>query len=142
MHIKSSTLLCSSSLPVKLLHRLCSSIFSSAKNVCLVPTTLPSIPLPFQSSSSSLALLFLQSQPQDLGSSVRYAPPMRSRIVPVLTSILARSSILTVLTDAIVVGHLTISDSEGTYYYGNYQKGCNDVHIKIINDNFWLRILL
>ncbi|KAF7776777.1 hypothetical protein Agabi119p4_5170 [Agaricus bisporus var. burnettii] len=56
--------------------------------------------------------------------------------------VFARSSILTVLTDAIVVGHLTISDSEGTYYYGNYQKGCNDVHIKIINDNFWLRILL
>ncbi|KAF5364385.1 hypothetical protein D9756_000898 [Leucocoprinus leucothites] len=55
---------------------------------------------------------------------------------------LARSSITAVLNDAIVVGHLTISDSEGTYYYGNYQKGCNDVHLKVVNDNFWLRILL
>jgi len=55
---------------------------------------------------------------------------------------LARNSIVAVLDDAINVGHLTISDSEGTYYYGNYQKGCNDVHIKITNGNFWLRILL
>ncbi|KXN84212.1 Cyclopropane-fatty-acyl-phospholipid synthase [Leucoagaricus sp. SymC.cos] len=55
---------------------------------------------------------------------------------------LARSSIVAVLNDTIVVGHLTISDSEGTHYYGNYQKGCNDVHFKIVNDNFWLRILL
>ncbi|GLB33310.1 putative cyclopropane fatty acid synthase [Lyophyllum shimeji] len=54
----------------------------------------------------------------------------------------ARSSILSVLSDAIVIGHLTISDSEGTHYYGKYQKGCNDVHLKIVNDNFWLRILL
>ncbi|RDB15514.1 Tuberculostearic acid methyltransferase UfaA1 [Hypsizygus marmoreus] len=54
----------------------------------------------------------------------------------------ARNSILSVLNDAITVGHLTISDSEGTHYYGKYQKGCNDVHLKIANDNFWLRILL
>lgn len=54
----------------------------------------------------------------------------------------ARTSILTVLGDAITVGHLTISDSEGTHYYGKYQKGCNDVHLNIVNDNFWLRILL
>ncbi|KAG5643582.1 hypothetical protein DXG03_000635 [Asterophora parasitica] len=55
---------------------------------------------------------------------------------------LARSSILSVLGSAITIGHLTISDSEGTHYYGRYQKGCNDVHLKIVNDNFWLRILL
>ncbi|KAF8898158.1 cyclopropane-fatty-acyl-phospholipid synthase [Gymnopilus junonius] len=54
----------------------------------------------------------------------------------------ARSSILSVLENAITVGHLTISDSEGTLYYGNYRKGCNDVHLKITNDNFWFRILL
>ncbi|KAF9057318.1 cyclopropane-fatty-acyl-phospholipid synthase [Panaeolus papilionaceus] len=55
---------------------------------------------------------------------------------------LARTSILSVLEDAIQVGHLTISDSEGTHYYGNYKKGCNDIHLKINNDNFWFRILL
>ncbi|KAG5732271.1 Cyclopropane-fatty-acyl-phospholipid synthase [Termitomyces sp. T112] len=55
---------------------------------------------------------------------------------------LARYSILSVLGDAITAGHLTISDSEGTRYYGRHQKGCNDVHLKIVNDNFWLRILL
>ncbi|KAF8075904.1 cyclopropane-fatty-acyl-phospholipid synthase [Lyophyllum atratum] len=54
----------------------------------------------------------------------------------------ARNSILSVLGDAITIGHLTISDSEGTHYYGRYQNGCNDVHLKIVNDNFWLRILL
>lgn len=54
----------------------------------------------------------------------------------------ARSSIISVLGDAITTGHLTISDSEGTHYYGRYQKGCNDVHLKVVNDNFWLRILL
>ena len=54
----------------------------------------------------------------------------------------ARSSILAVLEDAITVGHLTISDSQGSHYYGKYQKGCNDVHLTVINDNFWFRILL
>ncbi|KAF9004701.1 cyclopropane-fatty-acyl-phospholipid synthase [Cyathus striatus] len=55
---------------------------------------------------------------------------------------LARSSIVSVLQDAIAIGHLTISDSEGSHYYGRYQKGCNDVHIKVLNTNFWLRIML
>lgn len=54
----------------------------------------------------------------------------------------ARNSILSVLDDAITVGHLTISDSEGTHYYGKYHKGCNDVHLKVVDDNFWMRILL
>lgn len=54
----------------------------------------------------------------------------------------ARSSILSVLDDAITIGHLTISDSDGTRYFGNYYKGCNDVHLRIVNDNFWFRILL
>ncbi|KIJ92046.1 hypothetical protein K443DRAFT_114206 [Laccaria amethystina LaAM-08-1] len=55
---------------------------------------------------------------------------------------LARTSILAVLDSAITIGHLTISDSEGTHYYGKYQKGCNDVHLNVINDAFWLRILM
>lgn len=54
----------------------------------------------------------------------------------------ARSSILAVLDDAITVGHLTIADAEGTHYYGHYRKGCNDVHLKVVNDNFWLRLML
>ena len=47
-----------------------------------------------------------------------------------------------VLDSAIRTGHLTISDSEGTHYYGKYQKGGNDVNLNVINDTFWLRILL
>ncbi|KAJ2918237.1 hypothetical protein MD484_g2159, partial [Candolleomyces efflorescens] len=54
----------------------------------------------------------------------------------------ARNSILSVLDDAITVGHLTISDSEGTHYYGKFQKGCNDVHMQVVSDDFWMRILL
>ncbi|KAJ7067846.1 cyclopropane-fatty-acyl-phospholipid synthase [Mycena amicta] len=54
----------------------------------------------------------------------------------------ARSSILSVLDEAITVGRLTISDDEGTYYYGQHHKGCNNVHLKVVNDNFWLRIML
>ncbi|KAJ7106583.1 cyclopropane-fatty-acyl-phospholipid synthase [Mycena epipterygia] len=54
----------------------------------------------------------------------------------------ARRSILAVLDDAISVGHLTISDAEGTHYYGHYRKGCNDVHLKVVNNNFWLRLML
>ncbi|KIJ92129.1 hypothetical protein K443DRAFT_114043 [Laccaria amethystina LaAM-08-1] len=54
----------------------------------------------------------------------------------------ARTSILAVLDNAITIGHLTISDSEGTHYYGKYQKGCNDVRLNVINDSFWLRILM
>ncbi|KAJ7477247.1 cyclopropane-fatty-acyl-phospholipid synthase [Mycena galericulata] len=54
----------------------------------------------------------------------------------------ARTSILAVLGDAITVGHLTIADIDGTHYYGHYRKGCNDVHLKVVNDNFWLRLML
>ena len=62
--------------------------------------------------------------------------------IPLYLSSSARSSLLSVLGDAIAVGHLTISDSEGTHYYGKYKKDCNDVHLQVINDNFWFRILL
>lgn len=55
---------------------------------------------------------------------------------------IARSSILSVLDNAIVIGQLSISDSEGIHHYGRYQKGCNKVHLSIVNDNFWFRILL
>ncbi|KAF8628152.1 hypothetical protein AX17_006022 [Amanita inopinata Kibby_2008] len=54
----------------------------------------------------------------------------------------ARSSILSVLNESITNGYLAVSDSEGTNYYGNYYKGCNEVHLQVNNDNFWLRILL
>ncbi|KAF9268395.1 cyclopropane-fatty-acyl-phospholipid synthase [Marasmius fiardii PR-910] len=54
----------------------------------------------------------------------------------------ARNSILAVLNDAIAIGHLTISDSEGTNCYGHYKPGCNDVYLKVNNDNFWFRLML
>ncbi|KAJ7929079.1 cyclopropane-fatty-acyl-phospholipid synthase [Mycena leptocephala] len=54
----------------------------------------------------------------------------------------ARTSILSVLGDAITVGHLTINDASGVHYYGHYAKGCNDVHITVVNENFWLRLML
>ncbi|KAK7061256.1 cyclopropane-fatty-acyl-phospholipid synthase [Favolaschia claudopus] len=54
----------------------------------------------------------------------------------------ARSSILSVLDDAITIGHLTIIDAEGSHYYGQRRKGYNDVQVKVVNENFWLRLLL
>jgi cyclopropane-fatty-acyl-phospholipid synthase len=62
--------------------------------------------------------------------------------MPTPTPIIARSSILAVLEQAIKVGHLTISDSEGTHYFGRREKDCNDVYIKVINSAFWIRIML
>ncbi|KAE9399100.1 cyclopropane-fatty-acyl-phospholipid synthase [Gymnopus androsaceus JB14] len=54
----------------------------------------------------------------------------------------ARTSIISVLKDAISVGRLTITDSEGQHTYGHYQKGCSDVHLTVVNDSFWLRLML
>ncbi|KAK0490444.1 cyclopropane-fatty-acyl-phospholipid synthase [Armillaria novae-zelandiae] len=54
----------------------------------------------------------------------------------------ARQSILSTLTSSISVGHLTIEDAEGSHTYGAFEKDCNQVHIKVKNDNFWLRLIL
>ncbi|KAJ3930681.1 MAG: cyclopropane-fatty-acyl-phospholipid synthase [Lentinula lateritia] len=53
----------------------------------------------------------------------------------------ARTSILSVLSDAISVGQLTITDSEGSRTYGRYRKGSNTVQLAVINDAFWLRLM-
>ncbi|KAJ3754573.1 cyclopropane-fatty-acyl-phospholipid synthase [Lentinula raphanica] len=53
----------------------------------------------------------------------------------------ARSSILSVLNSAISVGQLTITDSEGTHTYGRHRKGGNAVHLKVVNEAFWLRLM-
>lgn len=54
----------------------------------------------------------------------------------------ARTSILAALSDAIHVGHLTIVDSEGSHHFGNYHKGCNDVRLTVVHENFWIRIMM
>ncbi|ESK87957.1 cyclopropane-fatty-acyl-phospholipid synthase [Moniliophthora roreri MCA 2997] len=54
----------------------------------------------------------------------------------------ARTSILSVLNEAITNGHLTISDSEGVHCYGHYKPGCNDVYLKVNDSNFWVRLML
>lgn len=54
----------------------------------------------------------------------------------------ARNSILSLLDDAITVGQLTITDSEGTHHYGTPRPDCNHVHIHIQSENFWMRILM
>ena len=55
---------------------------------------------------------------------------------------LAKHSTLVVLKDIITTGHLEISDSAGTYHYGQHQEGCRGVRLTIINDDFWLRVSL
>ncbi|KAG7446008.1 putative cyclopropane fatty acid synthase [Guyanagaster necrorhizus] len=54
----------------------------------------------------------------------------------------ARQSILSALTSAISSGYLIVDDAEGSHTYGSNKKGCNLVHIKVISDNFWLRLML
>jgi cyclopropane-fatty-acyl-phospholipid synthase len=55
---------------------------------------------------------------------------------------LARSSVLAVMEKAIIRGHLTVADSEGVHHFGTRSKGCNDVYLKVVNTDFWMRILL
>ncbi|KAH8829939.1 cyclopropane-fatty-acyl-phospholipid synthase [Flagelloscypha sp. PMI_526] len=71
-------------------------------------------------------------------SSVSLSLPSPSSIL----ASLARNSILSVLDQSIQNGYLSVSDSQGTNYYGAYSKGCNSVHLKVLSDNFWIRLLL
>ncbi|KDQ65099.1 hypothetical protein JAAARDRAFT_202329 [Jaapia argillacea MUCL 33604] len=55
----------------------------------------------------------------------------------------ARNSICSALQQVITIGYLEIDDTDGkTYCFGNYSDGCNDVTIKVVNDDFWSRVLL
>jgi len=58
------------------------------------------------------------------------------------SSHLAKQSTLTVLKDIITTGYLEISDSAGTYDYGEQQDGCEGVRLTIVDDKFWLRVFL
>jgi len=58
------------------------------------------------------------------------------------SSHLAKHSTLAALKDIITQGHLKISDSAATYYYGERQDGCKGVRLTIIDDDFWLRVFL
>ncbi|THV00553.1 cyclopropane-fatty-acyl-phospholipid synthase [Dendrothele bispora CBS 962.96] len=53
----------------------------------------------------------------------------------------ARTSITSVLNEAIRTGTLTLSDSDGTCTYYGKERNVNDVHITVVNDTFWLRIM-
>ncbi|KAK0436061.1 Mycolic acid cyclopropane synthetase-domain-containing protein [Desarmillaria tabescens] len=54
----------------------------------------------------------------------------------------ACQSILSALTSTISSGYLIVDDAEGSHMHGSNEKGCNLVHIKIRNNNFWLRLML
>lgn len=55
---------------------------------------------------------------------------------------IARSSLLGVLESAIQVGYLTVIDTDGTYTFGTNSKGCNTVTLRVLNDDFWTRVLM
>jgi len=46
------------------------------------------------------------------------------------------------LDQVITNGYLTISDLEMSYNFGKRHDGCNNVHIKVVNEDFWIRILM
>jgi len=70
------------------------------------------------------------------------SPSQRSSYPSHLTLYVARSSVLAVMEKAITRGHLTVADSEGVHHFGTRSKGSNDVYLKVVNDDFWMRILL
>jgi cyclopropane-fatty-acyl-phospholipid synthase len=43
---------------------------------------------------------------------------------------------------AITRGHLTVADSEGVHHFGTRSKGSNDVYLKVVSSDFWMRVLL
>ncbi|KAI0919859.1 hypothetical protein AcV5_001814 [Taiwanofungus camphoratus] len=55
---------------------------------------------------------------------------------------LTRSSVLAVLKHAINRGSLHIEDAAGTYQYGCPSKLGHIVYLKVLNDNFWLRVFI
>jgi cyclopropane-fatty-acyl-phospholipid synthase len=54
----------------------------------------------------------------------------------------ARQSVLSVLQNGISNGHLTITDSDQTFYFGRRTKGCTDVSLNVVNKTFWTRVLM
>lgn len=55
---------------------------------------------------------------------------------------LARQSILSALPRAISIGYLVIDDADGQHAFGFKQKDANFVYIKVVHENFWLRLML
>lgn len=86
---------------------------------------------------SSLSL----SLPSPKSVFVSYGMPSLPRSCP-LSSSTARASIIAILDRAISKGHLSIADSTGIYYFGSRTKGCNEVHLNVVSDDFWSRVLL
>ena len=54
----------------------------------------------------------------------------------------ARQSILSALNRAVSVGYLVVEDREGSHVYGNPTDEDKTVHIEVLNDDFWLRLIL
>jgi cyclopropane-fatty-acyl-phospholipid synthase len=46
------------------------------------------------------------------------------------------------LDQVITNGYVTISDLETLYHFGTRHDGCNNVKIKVVNDDFWIRMLM
>jgi hypothetical protein len=80
--------------------------------------------------SSALMVLF-----------IRYVPAYTLFCLNAYLSV-ARSSIKSVLDQAITKGQLTIHDSEGTHCYGRHHGDSHDVHLTVADNNFWTRILV
>lgn len=56
--------------------------------------------------------------------------------------LVARASLLSVLQNANIVGHIQIDDCDETLIIGDERKGGNSVYLKVTNSNFWTRVFL
>lgn len=54
----------------------------------------------------------------------------------------ARSSVLSVLEEAVHVGYLKLTDKYGSYTFGQHTKGGNYVQLTVVNDAFWTRVIM
>lgn len=89
-------------------------------------------------------MLNMSSAPALAISPKLYLPSSLSLSLPSPKSVFvsyARASIIAILDRAISKGHLSIADSTGIYYFGSRTKGCNEVHLNVVSDDFWSRVL-
>ncbi|KAI0318099.1 cyclopropane fatty acid synthase [Amylostereum chailletii] len=54
----------------------------------------------------------------------------------------ARNSVLLALEGAITEGCLEISDGSNVYRFGTRTEGCNQAHVQVVDENFWMHVLL
>ncbi|KAI0631650.1 cyclopropane-fatty-acyl-phospholipid synthase [Trametes polyzona] len=89
--------------------------------------------MPHRSSPSQESVSSAGSSTLDISTAAPAAPYS-------FLTMFARSSILTVLRSAVVVGYMRIEDRDETFHFGNEKTGGAVVRLKVLNGKFWTRV--